>query len=327
MTPEQAKRILNVSEDDDRADIRRKYRRLMSAFHPDAAGGDKPEYIRWAQEINAAYGVLKKETKVPVYKKERKVWQGEVNDKAFCDRNIYLYYSMDAVEEKLYYQETRGKYMWNPDEEEFELFLLSIRHASRELLEQAEEKVVGESAAFEAERFRFQARLFWCLSMQYIQPAEALKKIAEPLKKDREGREIYRFRAFLGAEGQNRRSLAIAGLKAGEILYPESFQENKIRVMNGKGEPLGYLSLEDDELYFCVIPLLKRRLAQVKMRVKGVKDSRKTRPFRIRAEIDFYFRTEKEADGFPGSDLYLETADILREYEVLLKSRMENYDK
>ena len=63
MTPEQAKRILNIDREDDKAAIRRKYHRLMSAFHPDAAGVDKPEYIRRAQEINAAYDVLKKEAK------------------------------------------------------------------------------------------------------------------------------------------------------------------------------------------------------------------------------------------------------------------------
>lgn len=332
MTPEQAKRILNIAEEDDRADIRRKYHRLMSAFHPDAVGADKPEYIRRAQEINAAYTVLKQAAKTPVSKKEKRKWQGEVNVKAFCDRNIYLYYSMDAAEEKLYYQETRGKYMWNPDEEEFELFLVSIRHASRELLEQVEEMISDgvrvflreDDTSFEAERFRFQARLFHSLSMQYVHPAATLRKIAGPLKKDGLGREIYRFRAFLAVEGQNQHAREAAGLKAGDILYPASFQGNKIRVMDGKRNSLGYLSLEDDELYFCVIPLLKRRLAQVKMTVKEAKADRRARAFRTRAEIVFYLRVEREADDCSGSDLYLETADILRQYELFLKAEQEN---
>ncbi|MDE6964315.1 MAG: DnaJ domain-containing protein, partial [Lachnospiraceae bacterium] len=68
MTPEQAKRILNIDREDDKAAIRRKYHRLMSAFHPDAAGADKPEHIRRAQEINAAYSLLKKEAKTPATK-------------------------------------------------------------------------------------------------------------------------------------------------------------------------------------------------------------------------------------------------------------------
>ncbi len=320
MTPEQAKRILNIEREDDKAVIRRKYHRLMSAFHPDAAGADKPEYIRRAQEINAAYDVLKKEAKTPASKKETPVWQGEVNEKAFCDRNIYCYYSLDAGEEKLFYQEVRGKYLWDPDEEEFELFLVSIRHASGELLEQTEERLCfcprEEDALFETERFRFQARLFQSLSMQYIRPAAALKKMAEPLSRDGKGREIYLFRAFLGAEGRRRRFPAIERLRAGDVLYPASFEGNKIRVMDGDRTLLGYLSLEDDELYFCVIPLLKRRLAQVKMTVKKAEA--------VKAEIDFYFRVEKGADNVYGSDLYLETADILRKYEAFLRERADN---
>ncbi|MDE6962462.1 MAG: hypothetical protein K2P30_02425, partial [Lachnospiraceae bacterium] len=109
---------------------------------------------------------------------------------------------------------------------------------------------------------------------------------------------------------------AIERLKAGDVLYPASFEGNKIRVMDGDRTLLGYLSLEDDELYFCVIPLLKRRLAQVKMTVKKAES--------VKAEIDFYFRVEKGADNACGSDLYLETADILRKYEAFLRERADN---
>ena len=42
------------------------------------------------------------------------------------------------------------------------------------------------------------------------------------------------------------------------------------------------------------------------------------------AEIDFYFRVEKGADNASGSDLYLETADILRKYEAFLRERADN---
>ncbi len=341
MTPEQAKRILNISEDDDKAEIRKKYHRLMSAHHPDAAGSDAPEHVRRAQEINAAYSVLKKEVRTGP-KKKKEVWQGEVNAKAFCDRNIYLYYSMDIAEERLYYQETRGKYMWNPGEEEFELFLASIRHASGELLEQTEESIFREmisrhgvsgqkcflswkeEPSFEREKFQFQARLFWNLSMQFIRPAAALQKLAEPVSRDGQGRAVYRFRGFLGAEGRSRRFQAVAELEEGEVIYPEAFEGNKIRVRNGGRNSLGYLSLEEDALYFCVIPLLKRRLAQVKMTVKEVKVNRKTRPFKAKAQVDFYFRVEKEADIDTDNGSILETADILREYEAFLKRITES---
>ena len=44
----------------------------------------------------------------------------------------------------------------------------------------------------------------------------------------------------------------------------------------------------------------------------------------VKAEIDFYFRVEKGADNVYGSDLYLETADILRKYEAFLRERADN---
>lgn len=45
MDLEQAKRILNISAEDDAAAIKKKYRRLIGRHHPDAIGSDKPEHV------------------------------------------------------------------------------------------------------------------------------------------------------------------------------------------------------------------------------------------------------------------------------------------
>ena len=62
-----------------------------------------------------------------------------------------LHYSMNLSEEerkeaqgKLYYQAACGKYMWDPEEEDFALFLTSIRHAAAALLERTENAVNAE---------------------------------------------------------------------------------------------------------------------------------------------------------------------------------------
>ncbi|MCM1135808.1 MAG: DnaJ domain-containing protein [Clostridium sp.] len=326
MNREQAKKILKVTEEDDAAAVKRKYRRLMGAFHPDAVGSDRPEHIRRAQEINAAYQILKKDGRKYAAKKRKKAWHGEVNEKAFCDRNIYLYYSMDISEDSLYYQAARGKYMWEPEAEEFSLFLASIRHASKELLEKIEESFLWPwdddgsfGDFFEEKKFEFQTRLFQWLAMEYIAPAATLRKLLKPEKRDGQEREIYRVRAFLGSRGSRQIFQAIAGLKSGDFLYPQSFQGSKIAVVNERKESLGHLSLEEDWLYFCVIPLLKKRLAQMKMIVKSVEINKKTRPQSAKAEIDFYFRLEPGADEEAGSGLNVQIADILAEYEKFLK--------
>lgn len=50
----------------------------------------------------------------------------------------------------------------------------------------------------------------------------------------------------------------------------------------------GHLSFEDDRIYFCIIPLLKEKLARVKMEV-------------LDGKVIFYFRLEKEAGTVPDS--------------------------
>lgn len=322
MDLERARRILGISAEDDAAAAKRKYRKLIGAFHPDAVGSDRPEHIRRAQEINAAYHLLKKNCRLCAPVKAENTWQSEINEKAFTSRKIYLYYSMEIPEAHPYYETADGKYMWNPDEEDFDLFLASIHHASRELLERTEEGVpyrrLGGNVPEEM-KFGFQAQLFQYLAMQYIDPVKTLKKIAEPVRVDRQGREIYRFRAFLGAAGGDAAWKAVTLLENGNALYPESFQGNKIAVTDREKQMLGYLSLEDDQLYFCIIPLLKKRLAQIKMTVREVEVRKNRRPNQVKVNVDFYFRLEAGADKYEENGLNLKIADILGRYDKLLR--------
>lgn len=69
MNLNQARRILGITPEDDKAAIKKKYRRLMGQFHPDAqiadnAGAGASDSIRKAQELNEAYEYLKKHMSV-----------------------------------------------------------------------------------------------------------------------------------------------------------------------------------------------------------------------------------------------------------------------
>ena len=107
---------------------------------------------------------------------------------------------------------------------------------------------------------------------------------------------------------------AMTQLKKGGTVYPHSFEENKILTVNGQGEPLGHLSLEDDRLYFCVIPLLKKQLAKVKMTVKNIKTSMKSL-YTVKVTVSFYFRLEQGADTFTDDGQSLRIAALLKEYK------------
>ena len=182
-----ARSLLDITEDEDLQSLKKKYHRLMSTCHPDVLGSEEPEHIKRAQEINEAYQLLKRELETGVKQRSdarsgkkpgsstkkntenrSSVWSGKINEKAFKERNIYLYYSMDLPEEESkahpYYQTAQGKYLWNPKEEDFSLFLISIHTLVKELLEKSENRQTN---------VLIQSRLFQYLAEQFIDPLEA----------------------------------------------------------------------------------------------------------------------------------------------------------
>lgn len=285
MSLTRARALLSITEEDDLASLKKKYHRLMSACHPDALGSDRPEHLRKAQEINEAYRLLKEDPQAfdageTVYRREEQpAWSGEQNEWAFRERNIYLYYSLDVEEILPYYRAARGKYLWDPDEEEFPLFLVSIHKLVKDLCEETNADLEAKS------------RLFHYLAEQFIDPVTVLRKIAKPEKYDKENREIYHFTAYLKTDRRH-------PLPEGMVLYPKAFQENRILVRDVEGTEYGHLSFEDDRLYFCMIPLLKNKLAKIKMRSR-------------RGKVDFYFRLEPEAETYRIPNRNLQIAELL----------------
>ena len=342
----QAVQILALAVEDDFEAAKKKYRKLMGQFHPDAAGAEKSEqvrqeYVRRSQEINEAYRVIREVWESGEWERVRNVcletddgvvsgrgrvdashiWEGrqscgrhtekrpswrpyqngKVNEAAFCERNIYCHYSMKTeVETPLYYKAARGRYYWNPEEEAFSLFLTSLHHASKELLEQAEEQWMASGGHDRAgtnprscrerqeggglsveERFARQVRLVQLLAGQFLHPVETLQTLSEPVQTDKNGRPIYHFQAFLGSGPYGTYGKHVAALKAG------------------------------DWLYFCLIPLLKKRNGQIKMVVRQVQNGRKNGRRQSVAEIDLYFRMEAGASWHADSDENLEIAKIL----------------
>ncbi len=74
-------------------------------------------------------------------------------------------------------------------------------------------------------------------------------------------------------------------------------------------------------VYFCVIPLLQEKLAQVQMKVRRVQVMRKAHPYKAKVDIDLYFRTEIQVNAYKGRDRNFEIAQILNDYETGLIKR------
>ena len=370
MNLQQAMTLLGVTQKDDEREIKRKYHKMISRFHPDSLNEVGEAHIQRSQEINEAYRILCQSDKWEMKsgqgteahgtdnhrygkREQRQEWSGELNEAAFIPRNIYLHYSMNLSEEerkeaqgKLYYQAAQGKYMWDPEEEDFTLFLTSLRHATAALLERTENAVNSEDLScmpdLKEYRFRIQAKLFEYLSMQYVNPLLVLDSLTKPESTDGKGQRIYRFKAFVASEASSPEGRLIASLRPGEYLFPKAFHGNQIQLMNKNRQVLGYLHMEDDRLYFCIIPLLKKHAAQVKLLVKeedtgakgknnGIHNKTNSNNSRNsgrgitrgnnkrKANIDFYFRLEDENYTYNSSDLNLKIAETLAGYEKYLR--------
>ncbi len=347
MTVNEACRILGIHDSDDFRTVKIKYRRLMRLYHPDAAGSDD-RHNQHAQRINEAYAVIKASAEqrsgnqpdqsAPFWnskghfrseRKQQNYFQHwKINPNAYTERNIYDSYHMDLghLEEEerqaaqaMYQQIGRGKYFWNPDEEDFSCFLKSLHHAVYEILRRAELAYTDDEELLSEFRFPFQIRLFHLIGCQYVRPITCLHQILSPERVDREGREIFRIRAFLGTKERGELYRNISALSEGELLYPKALKENRLVVMNRERTSLGFLSLALDELYFCLIPLLQKHQAQIQMRV--IRVQKFSRPLHVRAEVSLHVRLNgsglMEADEVP--DTGPETAAVLEEYRSMLK--------
>lgn len=309
MTPKDAKKILELSGSEEKTEIRKNYRRLMKKYHPDVLKENGPEHLQRVHKLIEAYHLLMNKEKEKAESGRQKYkwkWTGKVNEKAFCERNIYLFYSLE-VEGTPYYQVAKGKYMWDPEEEEFSLFLLSLRQASKELLEQVEDGngIYIQEFHIKEKRFQTQAVLIPLLAQQFMEPLSVLVKMSTPESSDEDGREIYHFRARIITEVKK-------SLSKGEVLYPKGFQGNRIIVMNRERKILGSLSFDEDYLYFCIIPLLKQKRAQIKMRVRDIRKEGK-------AEVDFYFRPEQQEEYDQSDELNKEIQAVIARYGTELR--------
>lgn len=352
MNRQQAMELLGILPGDDSRELKRKYHKMISRFHPDAASDQSEEMIRRAQEINEAYRILRTvfgtETEKspniwtvnPGSERNRTAsdgktpWSANLNPEAFLPRNIYVYYAMDVTEEEkrratenLFYQVARGKYIWDPKDEDFPLFLTSIRHATQELLEKAEGVTkkelqidLSDILKLKEQRFFAQARLFEYLSLQYIDPVKALEFLAKPESTDARGQKTYHFRAFLAGDRASEEGRALAVLKENEFLYPRTFHGNQIQIMNEKRQILGYLHMEDDRLYFCLIPLLKKQAARVKLLVRNAPDKKKKGSRTVKVDVDFYFRLEEEKYRCDSGELNGKIEDVMRKYREYLRA-------
>ena len=329
MTRTQAYRVLGLTEDADRAEIKSRYRQLMHKLHPDSRSEEKENYPYSAREINEAYGILvkgkgakdsfirrtkesttsKAEWEAKRQHRQKKNWNAPENPHAYCIRNIYQYVE-DADGAVIgEFVITEGKYLWTI-EEDFPLFLKSIFACSNRLLQEIEAKL--EKSVREEERLKVQAELTYLLAQQFIDAPEILGHFAEPGRKKEAEDEIFYFAAMLELMD------TVHDMRAGTPLFPAALKQHR-----QSGEAAGYLSLKDDRLYYILVPLLEQKRAMVKIQVAAKQDRANMRGRKRYKNLDFWIKVPRKYAGTFPESIGLQIENLLLSYEKKIHAGSE----
>ena len=316
--------LLGVDDDDDSSYVKKRYRSLMQQYHPDASGDD-PRLLVKAQLINEAYHVITRHMTAGGSAdgsgregQEGKIWDFPQNEYAFCNRDIYLSrafyedYRLDG------YKIARGKYFWDAEREDFKHLLLSLNQLCSDRLEEIERKYGiynVDEYGLSSQQAVYKTRIFHLLVQQFIDPSDSLHKTYRIEDTDSEGRSIFRFPASVGVRGAGQAFDAAMDLEAGEVLYPTAIQDNRIQVSDRHSSDLGYISFEDDRLYYMVIPALSARIGTVKLHVRSTRFWMNSRPKKAKVDLDFYLKLEQEEEfHYLRKDLEEERNRTIRRY-------------
>ncbi len=257
MTLKEAYRILGVSKENTDREIRAKYKKLLIMYHPDSdpAGKRDPKDDEMIRLVIEAYNKIRESEGMPVYETYEFIWEAFENKEAFAERNIFFQFRIydEALPPS---KMARGRFVWDPDMEEFPLFAKSVLEACRE--------VMADSDAATPDKVR---DVFHLMMQEYVLPADAARKLGKRVKKGsgRDGEEAGRAAAdgdkeifsFNGFIKENSLSQNVSKTHAGEPLSIFLQEDRAIAREMITGRVLGSITFDEDELYYVLLPLLE----------------------------------------------------------------------
>ena len=271
MNESSARHILGVTGNTDEREIKSRYRQLILRFHPDSVHSKEQDPDR-AREVIEAYRFLTGQLKTE-QGSSQSWWDAPVNLLAYCERPVFFRYQIYDYEDLPATEVARGRYLWEPEMEEFMLFTRSVLDVCRALLTGADKEIQTIE----------NARLFHLLMQEYVDPWYCLPRLDPPSTTDCEGRVWYDFKGYVAVPAGTRVNVGY-----GDELHvlchgntPDVF------VMDDAGDkPLGRLSFDGDHLYYVLLPLLDRQDTQVRITVDRLDQTiRRKGKNRIRLDI------------------------------------------
>ncbi|WP_022762793.1 J domain-containing protein [Butyrivibrio sp. AD3002] len=257
MTLKEAYKILGASKTDDDSEIKAKYKRLLFLYHPDSAPGKErnPEDDEKIRQVIEAYRKIRESEGKTFIEKYEFSWDAFENSKAFSERNIYVQFRI--YDEALPLSKmARGRFIWDPDMEEFSLF-------SKSVLESCKEIMTDYQVAPDPDRVK---NIFHLMMQEYVLPADAARKIGNKLRDDGE-KEVFQFTGFISDEASNSRAAAI---NTDTPLNINLREDRAVAEEMVSGRILGNVSFDEDALYYVILPLLEDPEIEVSAAITGI---------------------------------------------------------
>lgn len=269
MTIYEALEILGLDEGASREEIKSKYRKLLHKYHPDSGVTEdkEEEYHKKTVKINEAYEILSKRKPGTVHKRKAKtepkedfgVWKAPLLENAYEAREILQPVEDSEGNELANITVAKGKFYWTKDED-FKLFLLSIYNLSKSLLDLVDDKLRREERI---NKTVYQAELAYILARQFINDTDAIRFVLGEGSVSDDGTIVYRIRGML------EKNKFARTLGKSEFLYPEKIVNHRLYLKDKAGKSLGYLSFNDDRLYYIIVPMFEARKVQVMVMQNG----------------------------------------------------------
>ena len=262
MTLKEAYKILGASKHDDDREIKAKYKKLLILYHPDSDPTRKrnPEDDDKIRQVIEAYRKIKESEGEPYFDTYEFSWDAFENKAAFSERNIYVQFKMYDEELPLS-KMAKGRFVWDPDMEEFKLFSKSVLEACKDIM-------TDYSARLTPDKVK---EIFHLMMQEYVLPADAARKIGNKVREDGDT-EVFAFNGFVKENPADPKASAPA---IGEPLNIFLREDRAVVEEIVTGKVLGSVSFDEDELYYVVLPLLEDPKVQTHASITKVEKSRR----------------------------------------------------
>ena len=343
MNLQEAYRILGASPGEDPAQVKGKYRQLMLQHHPDAAGAsgqDDLVALELAKQINEAFRLVKRQalqealadrgnpegsaagTGTPSGKRSvrrRNILYVPQNRTALYVRSLYIANPLHEEMPPIWVAE--GKFFWDPDVEDFRLFLMSVNRVCMERINEVE-----SSRGFYSRdelpqphlQDRVRRKLFHLLVQEYVNPRACLNRLCTDIRPGKDGFPEYHVEGAAAFSSRSRRPSAQEILPWTTVFVGQELsvkmEESRLLVYDGD-YCFGHVFFDEDYWYYVVIPLVMQSVVRMKVTVKKKLGMEKLSAGGAILSLDLALAVGEKKYRIPSAALHKEMEALLDKYE------------